>query len=71
MVDMFAQARKLSAELRKMTDVDRYRAMAQIRAGNPEMYMLVNNALSGTGAKAMKPLPEKLPSRTAPDRAQV
>ena len=71
MVDMFAQAKQLTSELKKMNEVDRYRAMSQIRASNPDLYMLVNNALSGAGVKSMNPLPEKLPSRADPDRAQV
>lgn len=71
MVDMFAQAKRLTSELKKMNEVDRYRAMAQIRASNPDLYMLVNNALSGAGVKTMNPLPEQLPSRAAPDRAQI
>ena len=71
MVDMFAQAKKLTSELKKMSEVDRYRALSQIRASNPDLYMLVNNALSGAGVKTMNPLPEQLPSRAAPDRAQI
>lgn len=71
MIDMFAQAKKLTSELKKMDEVDRYRAMAQIRAGNPDLYMLVNNALSGAGMRSMSPLPEQRPSNAAPDKAQI
>jgi hypothetical protein len=71
MVDMFAQAKRVSSQIKKMNEVDRYRAMAQLRASSPDLYMLVNNALSGAGIKTMQPLPEKLPSRANPDRAQI
>jgi hypothetical protein len=71
MVDLFAQAKQLSSELKKMNEVDRYRALAQIRASNPDLYMLVNNALSGGGLQPMKPLPEKLPPRSGPGSAQI
>lgn len=71
MVDLFAQAKRLTSELKKMDEVDRYRALARIRASNPEIYMLVNNALGGTGVAAMKPLPENRPPRAAPDRSQI
>lgn len=71
MVDLFAQAKRLTSELKKMNEVDRYRALAQIRASNPDLYMLVNNALSGQGIKPMQPLPEKLPPRAGADNAQI
>ena len=71
MVDLFAQAKKLTSELNKMNEVDRYRALAQIRASNPDLYMLVNNALSGQGMAPMRPLPEKLPPRSGPGSAQI
>jgi len=71
MVDLFAQAKRLTAQIKKMAEVDRYRALAQLRASNPDIYMLVNNALSGAGIKTMQQLPEKLPPRANPDRAQI
>jgi len=71
MVDLFAQAKKLGSQVKAMNEVDRYRAMAQLRSSNPDLYMLVNNYLSGSGMKPMKPLPEKLPPRAAPDSAQI
>ncbi len=71
MVDMFAQAKKIGRQVGAMNEVDRYRAMAQLRAANPDLYMLVNNYLTGAGVKPMKPLPEVLPPRAAPDTAQV
>lgn len=71
MVDLFAQAKRLTSELKKMDEVDRYRSLARIRASNPEIYMLVNNALGGTGVAAMKPLPEHKPPRAAPDGSQI
>jgi len=71
MVDLFAQAKRLTSELKKMNEVDRYRALAQIRASNPDLYMLVNNALSGQGVQPMRPLPEKLPPRSGPGSAQI
>jgi|TARA_Y100000310_G_scaffold334995_1_gene415981 hypothetical protein len=71
MVDLFAQAKKLTSELNKMNEVDRYRALAQIRASNPDLYMLVNNALSGQGMAPMRPLPEQKPPRSGPGSAQI
>jgi hypothetical protein len=71
MVDLFAQAKKMGSHIKAMNEVDRYRAMAQLRASNPDLYMLVNNYLSGTGMKPMRPLPEVLPPRAAPDTAQI
>ena len=71
MVDVFAQAKRLTSELRKMDEVDRYRALARLRASNPEIYMLVNNALSGSGMRTMQPLPEQRPPRADADRAQI
>mgnify|MGYP003148445655 CR=1 FL=1 len=71
MVDLFAQAKRITSQIKKMDEVDRYRALSQLRATNPDMYMLVNNALSGAGVKTMSPLPEQLPPRAAPDRAQI
>jgi len=71
MVDLFAQAKKLTSEIQKMNEVDRYRVLAQLRASNPDLYMLVNNALSGQGVKPMRPLPEQKPPRTGPDGAQI
>ena len=71
MVDLFAQARRLTSELKKMDEVDRYRALARLRASNPNIYMLVNNALGGGGMPAMRPVPEQRPSQAAPDKAQI
>jgi len=71
MVDLFSQAKRLTSELKKMDEVDRYRALARLRASNPEIYMLVNNALSGAGMSAMKALPEQRPPRTGPGGAQI
>ena len=71
MVDLFAQAKRLTSELKKMQEVDRYRALARLRASNPDIYMLVNNALSGAGMSAMQALPEQRPPRADAERAQV
>jgi hypothetical protein len=70
MVDMFSQAKQITSQLKTMDEVDRYRALAQLRASNPNLYMLVNNALSGAGM-AMRPLPEIKPPRAGPDQAQI
>lgn len=70
MVDMFAQAKRITSELKKMDEVERYRALAQLRATNPDLYMLVNSNMGASGTP-MKPLPEVLPPRAAPDRAQI
>ena len=71
MVDLFAQAKKIGSQIRAMNETDRYRAMAQLRSSNPDLYMLVNNYLNGTGMKPMRPLPEILPPRANPDSAQI
>ena len=71
MVDLFAQAKKMGSQLKAMNETDRYRAMAQLRSSNPDLYMLVNNYLNGTGMKPMRPLPEILPPRANPDSAQI
>jgi hypothetical protein len=71
MVDLFAQARDLSTQVRNMNEVDRYRVLAQLRASNPDLYTLVNNALSGGSGAPLRPLPEQRPPRAAPDRAQI
>ena len=71
MVDLFSQAKRLTSELKKMDEVDRYRAMSRLRASNPEIYMLVNNALGGSGVSAMRPLPEQRPPRAEADRSQL
>jgi len=70
MVDLFAQAKQLTAQLKAMGEVDRYRALAQLRASNPDLYMLVNQALSGSG-RAMRPLPEILPPRAGPENQSI
>ena len=67
---MFAEARRVTSELKKMDEVERYRSLAQLRAVNPNLYMLVNNNMGAPG-KPMKPLPEVLPPRAGPDTAQV
>jgi len=61
----------MTSELKKMEEVERYRVLAQLRAANPDLYMLVNNALSGGGMAPMQPLPEKLPPRSGPGSAQI
>lgn len=71
MVDLFAQAKKIGRQVKAMSEVDRYRALAQLRSANPDLYMLVNNYLTGTGMKPMRPLPEVLPPRANPDSAQI
>ena len=73
MVDLFAQARSLTGQIKNMNEVDRYRVLAQLRASNPDLYTLVNQALSagGGGQTPLKPLPEQRPPRAAPDRAQI
>lgn len=71
MVDLFAQAKRLTSELKKMDEVDRYRALARLRASNPDIYMLVNNALTGSGMSVMQALPEQRPPRADADRAQI
>ena len=71
MVDLFASAKRLTSELKKMDEVDRYRSLARLRASNPEIYVLVNNALNGTGVSAMNALPTMRPPRAAPDKAQI
>lgn len=71
MVDLFAQAKKIGRQVKAMNEVDRYRALAQLRSANPDLYMLVNNYLTGTGMKPMRPLPEVLPPRANPDSAQI
>ena len=70
MVDMFAEARRITSELKKMDEVERYRSLAQLRSVNPNLYMLVNNNMGASGTP-MKPLPEVLPPRAGPDTAQV
>jgi len=71
MVDLFAQAKGLSSQLKSMNEVDRYQALAQIKAKNPDLYMLVNQAVAGGPQRALQPLPEKLPPRSGPGKAQV
>ncbi len=71
MIDMFSQARRMTSELKKMDEVDRYRALARLRASTPELYMLVNNALGGGGMSPMNPLPEQKPPRAAPGSSQI
>jgi hypothetical protein len=71
MVDLFAQAKSLTSQVKKMGEVDRYRALAQLRASNPDLYMLVNNALTGQGMKPMSPLPEQRPPRAGADSSQI
>lgn len=73
MVDLFAEAKGLSSQLKKMDEVGRYQALARIKEQNPDLYMLVNQALAGGGGKGrpLQPLPEKLPPRAGPDRAQI
>ena len=51
MIDLFAQARSITSQLKMMNEVDRYRALAQLRASHPDLYTVVNNTLSG----AMQP----------------
>ena len=71
MVDMFAQARRMTSELRKMNEVDKYRYMSELRMSNPDLYTLVNNAIGGGGGDAMRPLPEQRPPRRGPGSAQI
>jgi hypothetical protein len=73
MVDLLAQAQSISGQLRKMDEVERYQALARIKAQNPDLYMLVNQAVAGGGGKnrPLQPLPEKLPPRAGPGRAQI
>ena len=70
MVDLFAQAKRMTSELRKMNEVDRYRYLSEIRNMNPDLYTMVNNAL-GSGGAPMKPLPEQRPPRRGPGSAQI
>ena len=71
MVDLFSQARRMTSELKKMDEVDRYRALARLRASTPDLYMLVNNALGGGGMSPMNALPEQKPPRANPGSAQI
>jgi len=48
MVDLFAQARQISMQLKAMNEVDRYRALAQLRTSHPDLYTVVNNTLAGS-----------------------
>lgn len=73
MVDLFAQAKTISSQLKKMDEVERYQALARIKAQNPDLYMLVNQAVAGGNGKdrPLQPLPEKLPPRAGAARAQI
>ena len=71
MVDLFSQAKSITSQLKKMDEVDRYRALAQIRASNPNLYMLVNNALTGQGVQVMRPLPEQRPPTAGPGSSRI
>ena len=71
MIDLFAEAKRLVSQLRAMDDPTRYQNLARLRNSSPDLYMLVNQQLGGTGAKAPAPPPEQKPSRAAPDRAQI
>lgn len=73
MVDLFAQAKTISGQLKKMDEVGRYQALARIKAQNPDLYMLVNQAVAGGNGdnRPLQPLPEKLPPRAGAARAQI
>lgn len=73
MVDLFAEAKTISSQLKKMDEVERYQALARIKAQNPDLYMLVNQAVAGGNGnnRPLQPLPEKLPPRAGPGRAQI
>lgn len=70
-VDLFAQAKQVTRQLNGMDDAGRYQALARIRASSPELFQLVQSALNDQGKAPLKPLPEVLPPRAAPDRAQI
>lgn len=70
-VDMFAQAGQWVAQLKQLTDVERYQQLAQLRSSNPSLYRLVNTRLHEDGMKAPAAATNVLPSRAAPDRAQI
>jgi hypothetical protein len=72
-VDLFAEAKKISSQLKKMDEVERYQALARIKAQNPDLYMLINQAVAGGNGnnRPLQPLPEKLPPRAGPGRAQI
>lgn len=71
MVDLMAEAKNLSGQLKKMDEVGRYQALARIKAHNPDLYMLVNQSVAGGDHRPLQPLPEKLPPRAGPGRAQL
>ncbi|MBT3327893.1 MAG: hypothetical protein HN396_16840 [Gemmatimonadales bacterium] len=71
MVDLMAEAKKVSSQLKKMDEVARYQALARIKAHNPDLYQLVNQAVAGGNQRPLQPLPEKLPPRAGPGRAQI
>lgn len=71
MVDLMSEAKRVSTQIKNMDEVGRYQALARIKAHNPDLYMLVNQAVAGGSQRPLQPLPEKLPPRAGPGRAQL
>ena len=61
MAPVSEQAQQMAAQLDGMDRVEKYKALTSLRRDNPELYMIVNEALNNQrvaqGRSGLKPLP--------------